>query len=222
MKTCKECKKQKLLIDFYTNKTYTCGYLSKCIDCVKQYRKKPEVKLKTKAWRDKYLARPDIKERNRKQKYIWTKKYMSNFENAIARSQYLEKYFLNNKEKTRLYHHNWGQKNKVEVSIKRKKRYRKNRKHDLMVIKKYHLLYNYGITLEQKEEILKSQSYKCAICNKDLVTTNRNTHVDHDHATGKVRAVLCLHCNSMLGHAKDNIKILKSGIKYLKLHSTPS
>jgi hypothetical protein len=38
---------------------------------------------------------------------------------------------------------------------------------------------------------------------------------DHDHLTGKVRGLLCLGCNSTLGHAKDSTKILLNLVKYL-------
>lgn len=40
--------------------------------------------------------------------------------------------------------------------------------------------------------------------------------IDHCHATGNVRGLLCMACNSMLGYAKDNIQTLSSAIQYLK------
>lgn len=42
--------------------------------------------------------------------------------------------------------------------------------------------------------------------------------VDHDHATGLVRGLICINCNYMLGHAKDNPLIILSAFKYLKEH----
>jgi hypothetical protein len=40
-------------------------------------------------------------------------------------------------------------------------------------------------------------------------------HLDHDHATGASRGALCLHCNAMLGYARDDGDVLRSAIAYL-------
>lgn len=49
----------------------------------------------------------------------------------------------------------------------------------------------YGITIEQYDQMLAEQNGGCAICAKP----GDPLHVDHDHETGKVRALLCLPCN---------------------------
>lgn len=55
------------------------------------------------------------------------------------------------------------------------------------------------------------QSGLCAICG-----TAPAAHVDHDHATGKVRGLLCFNCNGGLGQFKDQIGVLNAAVRYLK------
>lgn len=43
--------------------------------------------------------------------------------------------------------------------------------------------------------------------------------VDHDHATGKIRGLLCKPCNSALGHARDDLERLTGLIEYLGKHA---
>lgn len=74
----------------------------------------------------------------------------------------------------------------------------------------------YGITFEQYNEMLKKQKDKCAICLKDKTNFKISLAVDHNHQTGKIRGLLCIRCNHLLGNAFDNIKILKQSILYLK------
>lgn len=54
---------------------------------------------------------------------------------------------------------------------------------------------------------------RCEVCKE---TSDRAMCIDHDHVTGIFRGFLCHHCNSALGFAKDNPKILKGLVKYLK------
>ena len=83
--------------------------------------------------------------------------------------------------------------------------------------KEYHRSHNlnqkFCMTIAEYELILKSQNGVCKICYKGF---QYNLSVDHDHATGKVRGLLCKNCNTMLGNAKDSIQILQSAITYLK------
>ena len=40
--------------------------------------------------------------------------------------------------------------------------------------------------------------------------------VDHDHKTMRVRGLLCVQCNFLIGHAKEDVSILNSAIIYVK------
>jgi len=77
-------------------------------------------------------------------------------------------------------------------------------------------LKKYGITYTEYEQIFKSQNSLCAICEKEIYLRGKLTHVDHDHKTGKVRGILCLWCNNVLGYCNDNIFILEKAISYVK------
>ena len=77
-------------------------------------------------------------------------------------------------------------------------------------------LKRYGLTEEQYADLLVKQNNRCAICSTPIVT-GRHCHVDHDHTTGKVRGVLCNHCNLMLGHAKDSTEVLLKAVEYLNV-----
>jgi len=78
----------------------------------------------------------------------------------------------------------------------------------------------YGLSKEEYGNLLKSQDWKCAICKlpeayKDAKGKVRNLSVDHNHNTNKIRGLLCIKCNCLLGNAKEDLTILLSAIKYL-------
>lgn len=81
----------------------------------------------------------------------------------------------------------------------------------------------YGITMDVYDALLREQHGLCAICGrKEKWQRNGKSYVlsvDHDHATKKVRGLLCRSCNSMIGYANENPQILERAIAYLKSHS---
>lgn len=81
--------------------------------------------------------------------------------------------------------------------------------------KNAHLLRKYGLTRETFDALLSSQGYRCAICRTSL-EAYRHTCVDHNHKTGAVRGILCRPCNSGIGQLRDNPKILRAALKYLR------
>lgn len=60
------------------------------------------------------------------------------------------------------------------------------------------------VSEEQCIALLRKQKGCCGICKKPLVWPDRNTCVDHDHKTGKVRGILCTKCNLKLDWVQDN------------------
>lgn len=85
--------------------------------------------------------------------------------------------------------------------------------------KKYTLAKQYGLTLDQLYEMVERQNGKCAICSQLLdlssTITGTTTHVDHCHASGTVRGILCNHCNRLLGAARDDVNILQRAVECL-------
>lgn len=75
-------------------------------------------------------------------------------------------------------------------------------------------LKRYGLTEESYQALLVKQNYVCAICKEDKKGI-RDWHVDHCHSTGRVRGILCHHCNLLLGNAKDSVSILLKAKEYL-------
>lgn len=80
----------------------------------------------------------------------------------------------------------------------------------------YSLKRRYGITSDDYVALLEKQHYKCAICRLDQCKTGRNFAVDHCHATGKIRGLLCSACNVGIGNLQDSVDLLEKAIKYLK------
>ena len=116
-------------------------------------------------------------------------------ENPEKYKKYDGKYYKNNKDKYKEY----AQKNKKKI--------RKNRR-------KSYLKQIYNLTEEKYNKILKQQRGVCAICKNG--NGKKNLFVDHYHKTGKIRGLLCHHCNSSLGFFDEDINIIKNVIKYLE------
>lgn len=83
----------------------------------------------------------------------------------------------------------------------------------------------YGMTTEEFKEMQAAQGYVCAICMQSETAVDcktgglKNLAVDHCHATGKIRSLLCWRCNSMLGKVGDDPNLLVAMAEYLKFHS---
>jgi hypothetical protein len=79
-----------------------------------------------------------------------------------------------------------------------------------------------GITFERGNKYeakisLLEKTEKCPICKDSFKELNiKSIHLDHDHATGKIRGLLCFKCNAGLGQFKDSIESLKAAIAYLE------
>jgi hypothetical protein len=80
--------------------------------------------------------------------------------------------------------------------------------------KKAQLKRNYGMTVEEFNAMLLLQDSKCAVCDK----TMKQPCVDHDHDTGKVRALLCHQCNTALGLLDEDPNRMIALASYISQH----
>lgn len=81
----------------------------------------------------------------------------------------------------------------------------------------HHLRKKFGITQEQYEDLLAVQGGGCAICGStETIRGKRSLCIDHDHATGKVRGILCHRCNVCIGQAHDDPELLRKAVAYLE------
>lgn len=109
-------------------------------------------------------------------------------------------------------------KNPKDIKRSKAKKWRENAGKEYFAEK--HLINTYGITLQQRNDLLVNQQHKCDICGVDEINAVKGKLVvDHCHTTGKVRSLLCHNCNTLIGHCKESEDTLLKAIQYLRKHS---
>lgn len=66
-----------------------------------------------------------------------------------------------------------------------------------------------------------AQDDRCALCSEPFAGSGLDRaapQVDHDHATGVVRALLCRACNTALGALRDDPALLRRAADYIERH----
>jgi hypothetical protein len=113
---------------------------------------------------------------------------------------------------------------RAKITEKAKQRYKEIREANPEYYRDYDLRKKYGIGVAEYNEMFAAQNGVCAICKKPESRVDKranrisNLAIDHCHTTGKVRGLLCHHCNAMLGSSLDSIENLEKGIQYLRRH----
>jgi hypothetical protein len=79
----------------------------------------------------------------------------------------------------------------------------------------------YGVSNEEFESLLRKQDHSCAICNKRFENDER-PYIDHDHASGWVRGLLCRDCNFAIGLLRDSVELTQRAVEYLIETATPT
>src|SRR5688572_17694888 len=86
----------------------------------------------------------------------------------------------------------------------------------------------YDLSFREYKKLFIKQGRRCAVCNKKAKNAHLNRGeklelvVDHCHATGKVRGLLCSACNTGLGFFRDDPARMRAGVKYLEKNQEPN
>jgi hypothetical protein len=78
------------------------------------------------------------------------------------------------------------------------------------------LVATYGIDADEYDRMCAAQGGVCGICGRESAG-GRRLAVDHCHATGVVRELLCGACNTGLGKAEDRVVVLRAAVEYLRV-----
>lgn len=74
----------------------------------------------------------------------------------------------------------------------------------------------YGMTVEEFTALFTAQDGACASCGDPVAIDAKGTHVDHCHATDRIRGILCRGCNMALGCLKDDPTRIQALADYLE------
>lgn len=149
---------------------------------------------------------------------------------------YVDNLIAERKERKRERVRNWHHNNREYLRDRDRKRYAtdpekyraRQREYNASdwgkaVRRSRHLFARYGITQEDADVIFEAQGRRCGNPGCRSITSGgrRHWHVDHCHKTGRVRGILCHHCNVALGQAQENINRLLGLVDYLRQHPDP-
>jgi hypothetical protein len=114
----------------------------------------------------------------------------------------------NREKSSKHYHKNIDQKRKYSREWARKNASPEKKRRTMLKT-------NYGMTPEQWQGMFEAQGCKCAICNATDPGSKIGWNTDHCHKSGRVRFILCAHCNRALGAFKDNTDTMRKAASML-------
>ncbi len=88
-------------------------------------------------------------------------------------------------------------------------------------------LREFGLPKGQYAAMLAAQGGACALCGERASGTAKSgkpiaLHVDHDHATGRIRGLLCGKCNRAIGYLRDDPALIRKAALYVEAHRVNS
>ena len=162
--------------------------------------------------------------------------------NQIRQKKYVKEHYQKNREKYREAGKRWIEKNRAtrnyivkalrwmaEGKVSRRKRksasywkeYRKqwlekNKEKVYRRQRSNELKKSFGITIEQYDEMFKSQNGCCAICKTHRSALPISLAVDHCHISNKIRGLLCRRCNQGVGLFNDDHELMFCAAQYIQ------
>jgi hypothetical protein len=130
-------------------------------------------------------------EAHREEQRAWKRAYYAKNREALQAKQ--RERYKRDAEKRRARQREYGAANRIEIGLRLKER-------------------KYGIPREELQRMLDAQQGGCAICG----TVGKRLTVDHDHASGRVRGLLCESCNFGIGKFYDNADWLRRAAWYIE------
>jgi Recombination endonuclease VII len=120
-----------------------------------------------------------------------------------------KRHYWANKQELLDAHKVWREANRESLLLKKKADYQTRR--EQVCARKY------GITIGEYNELITACNGRCPLCKIPFSELFKEQPcVDHCHATGVVRGILCRACNMGLGHFKDNAKLVRAAARYLE------
>jgi len=98
----------------------------------------------------------------------------------------------------------WRETNRTSHTVSNRKSYR---------------IKTYGLSDDDYYAMLLEQDGLCAICREEPSFRRQPLHIDHNHDTGKVRALLCGHCNQAIGKFREDPHVLRRAADYLERYA---
>ena len=147
---------------------------------------------------------------------------------AHSRLEYMRAWRAANREHVREYARLWNASRYVEPEFKarsqrRSRAWKQQNPARYKQTKRAKLLKNYGLTEAEYAAMHDAQKGLCKLCGKpETCRMGRSggklkpLSVDHCHATGRVRGLLCNNCNRGLGLLGDHLEALRTAVRYLE------
>ena len=167
-----------------------------------------------KAWHKRNAER--VKEKNKE----WLEKNGGKSYAAKIMREWRERNKDHAKAKQAEYDKKRWQNKRDEMVAKMKDWKAKNPERWIELNRRSDLKKKYGLTTDEYQSLCSSQGNVCAICGMPQNSKRGpNLSVDHCHETGKIRALLCVKCNTGLGMFKDDPRLMERAAEYIRSHS---